>query len=97
MLLIAFRWVLGCVACVSLYALDASRAATFIVREPPYRYGKFLTLLQSQQTHICLGLYLTVTSNLMGRCSYWAPDPNDYLWHHQERYRRTHKQRVDQR
>jgi hypothetical protein len=35
-----------------LGALDTLRAATFIVREPHYRYVKFLTLLQSQQTHI---------------------------------------------
>jgi hypothetical protein len=49
-------------------------------REPPYRYDKFPTLLQSQQTQDRLGLYLRVTSSLVGHCSYWAPGPSEYLW-----------------
>jgi hypothetical protein len=51
--------------------------------EPPYRYDKFSTLLQSQQTHIQLGLYLRVTSSLVVHRSYWAPGPDEYLWYRQ--------------
>jgi hypothetical protein len=42
-----------------------------------------LTLLQSEQTHIQPGLYLSVTSSLVGCHGYWAPDPDEYLWYHQ--------------
>jgi hypothetical protein len=40
-------------------------------------------LLQSQQIHIWLGLYLQVTSSLVGCRSYWAPGPDEYLWYRQ--------------
>jgi hypothetical protein len=43
------------------------------IGEPPYRYSKFPILLQSQQTRIRLGLLVRVTSNHIGRCSYWTP------------------------
>jgi hypothetical protein len=38
--------------------------------EPTYKYDKFQTLLQSQQIHIRLGLYLRITFNLVSRRSY---------------------------
>jgi uncharacterized protein (DUF2236 family) len=33
-----------------------------------------------------MGLYLRITSNLVDRRSYWAPDPDEYLWYHQNVY-----------
>jgi hypothetical protein len=40
------------------------------IEEPPYRYGKILILLQSQQTHTRLRLLVRVAFNLLGRRSY---------------------------
>jgi hypothetical protein len=59
---------------------DILRVATFIVR----RTTLYIWQISDSVTisHIRLGLYLQVTSSLMGCPSYWAPDLDEYLWYH---------------